>query len=249
MALNAISDQFLSWDEPWSSFFVEVMAIGNCVIAPPPVHKGERENSVPGFYVGIKNSHELGGWQHLFGHADHHMVDMNSIDSINKGFLYNAYIYESMCSGIELIAFLHRLHLVHPSRTSSKLTKPLRASFQCCIVGKLQGWGHLWHQHLHNCQCTHPRHDRMIDAAAMSSKQNCFFYDWWLQNALGWTTTKCLGPDVWRPQSQKSDCLKTQSPNPDCFKTQSKKNRPRTEGQSQTIRKALGRRNTVLSKI
>jgi hypothetical protein len=51
-----------------------------------------------------------------------------------------------------------------------------------------------------------------------------FFYDWWLRNALGWwMTTKCLGPDVWSPQSQKSDCLKTHSPNPDCFKTQSKK--------------------------
>jgi len=92
-------------------------------------------------------------------------------------------------------------------------------------------------------------HVEQIDAAATSSKQNGFFYDWWLRNALGWMTMKCLGPDVWSPQSQKSDCLKTQSPNPDCFKTQSKKNRPRTEGQSQTIRKVLFRRNTVPSKI
>ena len=28
--------------------------------SPPPVHKGKHENSVPGFYVGIKNSNELG---------------------------------------------------------------------------------------------------------------------------------------------------------------------------------------------
>ncbi len=54
-----------------------------------------------------------------------------------------------------------------------------------------------------------------------------------------------LGPDVWRPHSQKPNCMEIQSPNTDCMKTQSQKNCPRTVSQSQTIRKALGRKNTT----
>ena len=62
MALNAIFDQFLYIEMSLEVHFS--LSYGHWQLRtcpPPPVHKGERENSVPGFYVGIKNSHELGG--------------------------------------------------------------------------------------------------------------------------------------------------------------------------------------------
>jgi len=71
-------------------------------------------------------------------------------------------------------------------------------------------------------------------------------------------TLKCLGPNdsevPWADDSEMpwAGCLKIQeiqSQNSDCLENTVSKIRPRTAELSQTIRKALGRRNTVLLKI
>ena len=55
------------------------------------------------------------------------------------------------------IAFISSTQVIPPASSPSHFVQVFNV-----IGSKLQGWGHLWHQHLHNCHCTHPQHDKMI---------------------------------------------------------------------------------------
>ncbi len=55
------------------------------------------------------------------------------------------------------IAFISSTQVISPASSPSHFVQVFNV-----IGSKLQGWGHLWHQHPHNCHCTHPRNDKMI---------------------------------------------------------------------------------------
>jgi hypothetical protein len=88
----------------------------------------------------------------------------------------------------------------------------------------------------------------MIDAAAMSSKQNCFFMT--DGSKMPWAERQRNAlVRMSEVLNLKNQTVSRHSLQIQTALRHSLKKPSRTEGQSQTVRKALGRRNAVLSKI